>query len=81
MSAPPRSRRSWHMDGFSESRMWVPWGQFPPKSHVAMIPARLTRWDEKAGLRRDAIDVRNLAAVSDWYREKLGLRETHDERE
>jgi catechol 2,3-dioxygenase-like lactoylglutathione lyase family enzyme/branched-subunit amino acid transport protein AzlD len=28
-----------------------------------------------------AIDVRNLAAVSDWYREKLGLREAHDDRE
>lgn len=28
-----------------------------------------------------AVDVRNLAAVSDWYREKLGLREAHDDRE
>lgn len=28
-----------------------------------------------------AIDVQNLAAARDWYKEKLGLREAHDREE
>ena len=28
-----------------------------------------------------AIDVRNVAAAREWYREKLGLREIHDRKE
>jgi len=27
------------------------------------------------------VDVRNLSAAREWYREKLGLRESHDRRE
>ena len=28
-----------------------------------------------------AVDVRNLAAARDWYKEKLGFQEAHDRRE